>query len=228
MGHTMPLGVILGLGDLTEGCDGAYAQQTFLVDLDRRGQVKVARRLMLHAIRELAPMFERFIVAAISGNHSEHRKAGKSFTTFADNDDVALFEMIQEVLVDRPGFEHVEFMIADDELSACIDIAGVPVGFTHGHLLRGGGKLPGNKAQNWWLGQMMGLGAVSGAQILVTGHYHHLSVSTFGPRTHLQVPALDGGSKWWGDLTGQNSPDGVLTFRVDADHGLGWSDLLVL
>lgn len=227
-GYKMPRGAMALLGDLHEGCDGHYAMQTFEVDLDRRGQNKVVRRLVREGIEILSPYFEEFIVTGVAGNHGENRKDGKAFTTFADNDDVAILEVLEEVFAGRSDFSNVRFAIPDDELSTCLDFGGVPVGFTHGNLLTRGGTLPQNKALNWWQGQVFGLGAVAPAKILLTGHYHHLTVSSFGPRTHIQIPAFDGGSKWWGDLTGSNSPDGTWVMRVDPNHRFGWDDGKVL
>ena len=227
-GHSMPTLAIVGLGDLIEGCDGHYAMQTFGVDLDRRGQVKVVRRLLRELIEELAPLFSEVVVVCVGGNHGENRKDGKAYTSFADNDDVAVFEVLQEILDGRPGYEHVRFHVPDDQLSVCLQIAGVNVGLTHGHLMSRGGKLAANKAFEWWSGQIMGLQPVANAQILLTGHYHHLSIVGTGPRWHLQAPALDNGSKWWTDVSGQQSAEGVLTFRLDSKHPFFWDDLKVL
>ena len=227
-GRALPTIALVGGGDLVEGCDGHYAMQTFTVDLDRRGQVKVVRRLIAEAIRYFAPVCYRLIVSGVGGNHGQNRKDGKAYTSFADNDDVAVLEMLQEVFEDRPGFEHVEFFIPDDELSICLDLGGVNVGFTHGHLASRGGSLPQAKQQEWWKGQFWSDTPVKDAQILITSHYHHLTISNYGQRTHIQNPAFDGGSKWWGDATGLNSPDGMLTLVIDRSHPLGWDDLKVL
>lgn len=227
-GHPMTTGVLLTLGDLVEGCGDHYAMQTFLVDLDRRDQVKVARRMLREAVEELAPLFDRFIVTGIGGNHGENRKDGKAFTTFGDNDDVAVLEMLQEVLADRPGFEHVEFYIPGSELSATIDVNGVYLGFTHGHLCTRGVN-PAAKVATWWQGQIMGHHAVEPAHLLITGHYHHLVVNTIGEgRSHIQAPACDGGSDWFTNVSGQASPDGVLTLRLDPNNPQKWDDLKCL
>ncbi len=204
------------------------SQQTFVVDLDRRGQCKVVRRLLCEAVRRFSPLCERLVVTGVGGNHGENRKDGKSYTTFADNDDVAVLESIQEIFDERPGFEHVEFMIPDDELSVCVDLGGVLVAVAHGHMASRGGTLAQAKQQEWWKNQFWSDTPAAKAQILLTHHYHHLTVSVWGQRTHMQSPAYDGGSKWWGDMTGQNSPDGMLTFVVDPEHPLGWDDLKVL
>jgi hypothetical protein len=109
-----------------------------------------------------------------------------------------------------------------------LDVCGIPIGFTHGHIARGGAN-PAAKIEKWWTGQVMGFQPVADARILVTGHYHHLLVIESTGRTHMQCPAMDGGSGWWTESTGQHSPAGMLTFLAGSGCGpRGWSDLAVL
>ena len=116
---------ILGMGDLIENCDGFYAQQAFRAELNRRDQVKVMRRLIVKAIERWSPLFERVVVPCVGGNHGENRKDGKSFTDFADNDDVAIFEQVQEILdANRAAYGHVSFVIPKNELSLALDMGG--------------------------------------------------------------------------------------------------------
>jgi hypothetical protein len=40
---------------------------------------------------------------------------------------------------------------------------------------------------------------------------------------------MDGGSQWFTERNGiGNTPDGLLTFRIDSSHKLGWTDLEVI
>lgn len=227
-GRTLSTVVLASTGDIVENCDGHYSQQTHVVDLDMRGQMRVGRRLHAEAISLFAPLCERLVVTGVGGNHGEVRKEGKSFTTFADNYDLVILDNMHEVFTDRPGFEHVEFFIPDDQLSTCLDLGGVPVGFTHGHLASKGGTLPQAKQQEWWKNQFWSDTPASKAQILITSHFHHLTISNWGERTHIQTPAFDGGSPWFTQTSGMNSPDGLLTFIVDPFHPLGWDDLKVV
>lgn len=226
-GRAMPHGVFAGTGDIVEGCDGFYPGQPFLVDLNRREQNKLARRLIAHAVDELSPLFDRFTVLCVPGNHGEHRKDGKRATNDADNDDVAQFECVREAF-DRAGRTDVEWVVPDDEMSLMVELGGVPVGFTHGHLFSKGAT-PQQKAVEWWKGQDFGFQPVRGSRILVSSHFHHFSATPAGNgRTHLQSPAMDPGSRWFTNATGNSDPAGVLTFRVDASRPLGWDDLSIL
>lgn len=220
---------LAGMGDLIEGCAGHYASQTFTVDLNRREQLRVVRRLILAFVDDLAPLVERIVLAAVPGNHGENRNAaGKAFTTVDDNDDLAVFEQVAEILaVNAELYGHVSTVIADD-YAMTLDIAGVPVGFFHGHITGGGGS-PAAKIENWWKGQIVGMRpSVKDARILVTAHYHHLVAIESTGRTHLQCPAMDGGSHWYTSLSGQSSPAGMLTFMAGTGCGpRGWDELRI-
>jgi predicted phosphodiesterase len=220
---------LVGIGDIVEQCSGHYASQAFTTDLNRREQMRVARRLILNVVDRLVDRGYRVALSAVAGNHGENRNGdGKAYTTPDDSDDLAVFEQVGEVLTANPDRYADVSVFLPTALSMTLDIAGVPVGFTHGHLARGGAN-PAAKVEKWWTGQVMGFQPVADARILVTGHYHHLLVVESTGRTHFQCPAMDGGSGWWTTSTGQSSPSGMLTFTVGADCGSrGWADMAVL
>lgn len=226
IGRRMPVGAFIGLGDLVEGCTGFYPSQKFLVDRTRRDQGRITRELITYAIDSLSPLFELFKAATIGGNHGQNRDEGKAFTTTADNDDVAAFEGCREAYL-RAGDPGIEWTIPDEELSLVLQLGGVGVGITHGDLFRTGATAQ-QKALKWWQGQDFGLQPLRDAQILLSGHYHHASTVTYGSRTHHQTPAMDPGSAWWRQSTGDAAPAGAVTMRFDASHSLGWDDYRIL
>lgn len=214
------------LGDLVEGCGSCwYPMGSFQQDLSRREQVKLVRRMLRDAVKRWARMFRRVVVSVIPGNHGENRDSqhGRAFTDFGDNDDVAVAEQVAEALAENPAFDHVEWRIPEDELSLSVSVAGVPVGLVHGHQFGSPGKKPAGPqraAAEWWTGQEFGLKPVKDCMVLVSGHFHHYSQIHHGPRTHIQAPTIDGGSKWFSDtkgLGGKDDPTGTLTFRVHPD-----------
>lgn len=220
---------LLGMGDTVEQCDGHYAQQTFSVDLDRREQRRVARRLWLRAVDVATGLAPRVVIAGVPGNHGENRRDGKSFTTWTDNDDLAVIEDVAEIAAASPErYGGVSAVLARD-LTLVLAISGVVVGLAHGHQFgRGAGHAAG-KAEKWWTGQIMGRQPVADADILITGHLHHLIVSESTGRTHIQCPAQDGGSYWWTAQTGAASPAGQLMLGVGRRYGArGWGDLEIV
>lgn len=225
-GYRIPTGVLAGVGDIGEGTCGFYPNQPFLIDCNRREQNRITRELITHAIDELSPLFDEFHVKTVAGNHGENREEGKKITDDGDNDDVAQFEAVREAF-DRAGDGHIIWQIPDNELSIADTIGGVRVGWTHGHLFRTGATVQ-KKAYEWWKGQDFGFQAVRGTQILISAHFHHFSAVTYGPRTHFQTPAMDPGSRWFQNTTGEESPAGVLTMRLSAEEPLGYSHVQIL
>lgn len=226
IGRRMPHGALAGLGDLVEGCTGFYPNQPFVVDRNRRDQGRIVRELITHAIDELSPLFDAFTVITVGGNHGQNRQDGKLATDHADNDDVAAFEAVKEAF-DRAGQTDIDWVIPQDERALLVELGGVPVAFTHGDLFRAGAT-PAQKAEKWWSGQEFGFRDIYGARILNCGHYHHFLCNTVGLRTSFQAAAMDPGSRWWDDATGQHSPASVTTYRIDATEPLGWDDLKLL
>ena len=225
MGRPIDSITLLCLGDLVEGCDGHYDIQTFTVEVDRRDQVKIARRLLRDALIRWSKIVPEITVAAIGGNHGENRKNGKAFTTLGDNDDVALVESVAEIFGANPdAYSHIKFAIPTDELSLTLEVKGKIIGITHGHLARAGAG-PEAKLRRWIADQTLGRQAIGDCDILVSGHYHSFKLADWGGVKWIQAPALDGGSIWWRQSTGEIADVGVLTFVVSQE---GISDLQLL
>lgn len=204
---------VLWTGDSIEGCVGHYPSQTFSVELDRRDQVKVTRRLLTDSLQTWSKHFEEITVAAVGGNHGENRNSkGKAYTGIHDNDDLAIVEQVAEILgANEDAFGHVRFVVARDNLTLTIPVAGWILGITHGHVAHRGSNTE-DKLRRWWEGQAAGRQPIGDSDILITGHYHHLRIADWGGCMWLQAPALEGGSEWWRVATGQASQIGVLTF----------------
>jgi predicted phosphodiesterase len=210
---------VLWTGDSVEGCVGFYPSQTFAVELDRRDQVKVTRRLFTDSLQEWSRHFSTVTVAAVAGNHGENRNGGgKAFTGAHDNDDLAIVEQVSEILAaNEEAYGHVRFAVARDNLTVTVPAAGWIVGVTHGHMTRNGSNAEA-KLRSWWEKQAAGKQPIGDADVLVSGHYHHLRVADWGGCFWLQAPALDGGSEYWRVATGEVSQPGMLTFVTTTDQ----------
>lgn len=221
----VPLGrlVVCGMGDLGENCQSFYSQQRFRVTLNNRDQRVLVRRMIVQALKEWAPLAAEITVAAVGGNHGEERIDGQSYTDFADNRDVAVFEDVAEILHESDRFEHVRTVIPNKDLTLTLDLYGTIIGLAHGHQIqKAAGGSAGLKTQAWWKDQMKSLRPIGDADLLITGHFHHLLVQSVGPRTHIQCPALHGGSDWWDEIRGGGDRPGQLSLVVGMD---GWDHL---
>lgn len=219
---------LVGMGDLREGCDGHYPMQAFQADLDEREQARVIRRLILRAVDTVLPLAPQIVLAAVPGNHGEKRKDGKAFTTWTDNVDLEVVEQVGEVMAANPDrYSHVAVDLAES-LTLTRTIAGVVCTFTHMHQARRGAN-PQQKAEAWWAGHALGRTKPGDADLMFSAHYHHLQVSEATGRTWFQCPAMDGGSRWFTEGTGQSSPPGMLAVGVGESYGERlWGDLTVL
>jgi predicted phosphodiesterase len=208
------------LGDCIEGMNSQGGKHIWRTDLDLTSQIRVYRRLLLHMVKEFAPLCERLVVPAIPGNHDEAVRVGNSMaTSYTDSFALDAASAVADALADRPDFAHVSFVFPKyDTLTVTLDVCGTVVGFAHGHQMRG-------KAVEWWKNMAHGQQDIGEASLLLTGHYHHLKVEQSGSKTHIQSPALDGGSVWFSNSTGQAAPAGLLTLTVGNGK---WDDLRVL
>ncbi len=215
--------VVAFMGDLREGCVGNYPAQKFSTDLTVTQQDAVLQELVFKTVDRFAQLTTDLTVAAVPGNHGEERDNGKAYTLASDNHDVAVIQTVQRGirLNGNAAFDHVRFVYPDSEdLTVALELSGVPVGFAHGHQFPTGGTAA-QKAEKWWKDQAHNKTRVGDCDILFTAHYHHLLVGQSGRKTHIQIPALDGGSTWWTNKTGQHSPPGMVSVVV----GDGWDQL---
>lgn len=216
---------IIGMGDMVEGCGDQYPMQTYSVTLDRRQQIRLVRRMLMHMVAAWAPLAPAVVVGCVPGNHGENRRDGKAYTTFEDNDDLAVFEQVQEICAQNPeAYGHVKFVIPDGDMTITLDVEGTVVSFAHGHQARRG-STPQAKMAQFWQDKMRARHPVGDADLLVTAHYHHLALVQDGSRTWMQCPANDGGSRWYEERGGNKTRNGTLTFTVDE---YGWADMAVL
>jgi gp35 len=128
---------------------------------------------------------------------------------------------IEDVIEDRPGFEHVKFFRPEKwEEAVTVDAAdGTRIGFTHGHLAGSQSKVPG-----WF--RDLAFGRRSGlydARILVHGHWHNFAVSQAGDaRWIISCPSADRGSDWWTNISGDSTKPAILTFEAQDGNASSW------
>lgn len=207
-------------GDLVEGISGWYEMQTFSVELDRRDQVKLVRRLLSEFLLTVAGFGLPVHVAVVPGNHGENRQNGKAYTTLGDNDDVAVVEQIAEAFA-LAQVENVTFSFpAKQRLSLTVDVLGWIVGLTHGHIARGSGS-PTQKVLGWFKSMAATRDPIGDSDILFVGHYHHyIAQQLVGDTWLMQGGAMCDTSDWFAQSAGLVSDPIVSKGTITRDRGI--------
>ena len=197
------------LGDCIEGSTSQNGKVLGRSDLTVTQQVRVGRRVLLQWIKAFAPLAESVVVPVVPGNHDESHRV--VITDPVDSWQVEVAAAVQDACAENPALAHVQFRYPErDHGTLAVNVAGVMLGMAHGHQAR---DLP-----KWWAAQAQGKTAVGGADILLTAHYHHFVAQQVGPRLWLQIPASDGGSPWFRDRHGLESPTGIVSFVLGEDY----------
>lgn len=215
--------VVVNMGDPIEGCDGNYASQLHSIEANQREQLNIALDLWATGLMAIRP--DEFWSAMCNHGEWTRRGAGSSpVTTDSDNVGGYLGDTLRRVFEGRDGAPE-KWAIPHDEMVTVMDASGLPIAITHGH------KIPSAAKELEWLkSQSIRLLREQGAEprLWITAHRHHVNVTDFGPFWRLQCPSLDGGSKWYTDLSGNWSTPGTMTLLAGQHDVRGWSDLAIL
>ena len=211
----MPI-YLIHLGDCIEGMVSQGGANTWRTTLTTTEQVRLYRRLLIEQVKAFAGLTDRLVVAGVPGNHDE---AHRPIHTYGDSWAIDSVAAVADALNLAGTYEHVNVMAPErDELTLTLDICGTIVGLAHGHQF-------GRDVVKWWAGQSHGRQPIGDADMLLAGHLHHLKIQDTGPKTFIQVPALESESTWWKHRTGEVSRPGIVTAIVG---GGGWQSLEVL
>ena len=194
------------LGDCIEGVVSQNGKIAGRLDLSLTQQIRVGRRMLLDWVKAFAPLTDQLIIPVVPGNHDEsHRQL---LTDPMDSWQIEIVQQVLDICAETDDLAHVTGRFADrDNSTLTVDLSGTLVGFAHGHQMRGG-------AEKWWQGQAMGRTPIGSAELLITGHFHHYKANQVGPNLWIQIPAMDGGSAWFRDNKGLESPTGIVSLLV--------------
>ena len=212
------------LGDVIEGVVSQGGANVTRLDITLTEQVRLIRRLKLYQIDAFRGLVPNIKLLAVGGNHDEtHRVAGKGITRYDDSwaheIAVSVYDALQ---CNKPVYGHIEVLVPEkDEITLTVDAHGTILGLFHGHLA---GSSP-ESIPKWLAGQSLGRQPIGNADVLLTGHWHHLIVKelTAGV-TWIQVPSTENESTWWRHRTGGTSTPGTVSFITRDGE---WSELYI-
>jgi predicted phosphodiesterase len=206
-----PIGTVVlpQLGDCIEGSTSQNGKVLGRSDLGVTQQVRIGRRVLMAWIKAFAPLCKELIIPVVPGNHDDtHRML---MTDPIDSWQIEVASAVQDACAENPALSHVKFMYPKpDNQTLALDLGGTTLGLAHGHQAKDMGK--------WLHGQATGRTAVGSADVLMTGHFHHFRADQIGPRLWIQVPAMDGGSAWFRDKSGLESPTGIVSLVVGSEY----------
>lgn len=220
----------LNAGDSIEGIENT-GSQIATNDLSLMKQIDMETTLEQKMLEVLAAKHDEVTVAVVPSNHCQLRR-GKSLIG-KPGDDWGIFITRQLERTFRANddlYGHIKFVYPDNEWieHLVVDAGGTKIGLVHGHQ-----KMKPDAISSWWAGQIHG-GMLSEAEILVSGHFHHFRalatgrhIATGRQKYHLQAPALDNGSAWYQNVSGESSEPGLMVFMVD-ENGLDLESLTIL
>jgi len=217
--------VLLEAGDLFEGFESG-GNPMFTNDLSLAQQMDLAGTEVYQFV-ELMQRHGHVDVVAVTSNHTAWRRGKQQLGRPAD--DLGLFVHKQvEKVANAAGIDAAWTYPAPYDESVTLDVDGTVIGLVHGNQFGSG------RAIDWWAKQTHGGQPVGAADVLVTGHYHHLTVIPTGRNPYsgrtkwwLQAPTVDNGSDWFRNTAGDDSDPGLMVFDID-DNGFNLQSLTVL
>lgn len=215
--------VLPWLGDCLEGIVSQGGRNVARLDISITEQVRIYRRLFLHQVATLAPYAKNVLIPVVGGNHDEAFRDQVQ----SPNDSWAIegASAVADALELADQFSHVKFLFPEPErwgvtVNVASEESPYVIHFEHGHKARNQTKMI-----DWWKGQTHGRQPAGAADMLITAHWHNFQIqSTGGDRWWMQLPAMDGGSDWFRDKTGEDSTAGVLAMDIVGGQ-TGWTDL---
>jgi len=209
MGRQIGTVVLPQLGDCIEGNVSQGGRVMGRSDLGVTQQTRIGRRVLFQWIKQFAPLCERLIIPVVPGNHDETTR--QMLTDPTDSWQIEVASATQMAVEENPNLKHVEFMYPrPDHGTLSLDLGGSILGLAHGHQM--------GDMSKWLPGQATGRTPVGSADVLLTGHFHHYRGQNIGPRLWIQVPAMDGGSGWFRDKTGLESPTGIVSLVMGSGY----------
>lgn len=217
--------VFVDVGDAIEGFENV-ASQMFTNDLSLPQQIDLAAVEMWKTLALLSK-YGPVEAVAVPSNHGAWRSGKQSLGRPSDDWGLTIQSRLEHEarLVGLPVRFHRP---SDWDESVALDVRGARLGVHHGH------QSAVDQMPKWWAGQQHGAQATADADILLTGHYHHLRVQPTGrsqrtgkSKWWIQSPTLDNGSDWYRNKSGDDSDPGLLVFQIN-DQGFDLQSLSVL
>jgi len=217
--------VLAEAGDIFEGFNSG-GNPMFTNDLSLAQQMDMASTEIYEFVKVMSA-HGRVDVMAVPSNHTAWRNGKQYLGQPGDDLGLLCHKQIRKV-TDAAGIDAHWHIPGHFDEAVIHNVNGTILGMVHGNQYS-----PGSAA-NWWGKQQHGGQPIGSADVLVSGHYHHLRIEPTGRNPHtgrskwwLQAPTLDNGSDWYRNLSGDDSDPGLLVFDID-ENGFDLKSLVIL
>jgi hypothetical protein len=221
--------VICDGGDILEGFDNAANMaQLQSNDLSLMQQVDLAAAVMWDLIK-LTTRYADTKYVSVGSNHCQFRRNGQKVgKPGLDDWGIVITQQLRRLSVEK-NLPVQYFIPQPDDESVALDVFGDGyhiLGLVHGHQANRPDQFP-----NWLMKQAWGLQPLAAANIIVSGHFHHLRVEELGQspnggsRYWVQGSTSDNGSDWFRLNSGSDSATGITCFELESGqhfHGTVW------
>jgi len=210
---------IMDMGDVIESVSNkSEYSQLESNDLSPMQQVDVAITLLLDLVKRCAK-YAPVTYGSVASNHCQNRFKGQQVgRPGLDDWGIVILQQIRRVTKELNL--DVEYLIPQphDEGFA-FKYGANTIGVVHGHQANRPEGIP-----KWWANSTFGSQWASACDLLITGHFHYLSVQELGQRADLdgskfwvQCSTSDAGSDWFRRQSGTDSTCGIVTIELERD-----------
>lgn len=220
--------VLLEGGDLFEGFNSG-GNPMFTNDLSLSEQLDMAATEVFKFV-EMMQRYAPVSVGAVTSNHTAWRNGKQRLGN--PGDDLAFHvHRSVEKLCQAHGYDATWFYPPSDfDETLLMDVRGTGLGLVHGDQCGSPDRFPA-----WLAKQTLGGSPLAGADVVVSGHFHHLRIQPVGRNAHrgnqkwwIQAPTMDGGSTWYRNAGGGYDSDaGIVTFDI-TDQGFSVNSVRML
>ena len=210
---------IMDMGDVIESVSNkSEYSQLESNDLSPMQQVDVAITLLLELVKRCAK-YAPVTYGSVASNHCQNRFKGQQVgRPGLDDWGIVILQQIRRVTKEL-GLD-VEYLIPQSHDEGFAFKYGVnTIGVVHGHQASRPEGIP-----KWWAASSFGSQWAQPCDLLLTGHFHFLSVHELGQRTDqegskfwVQCSTSDAGSDWFRRQAGTDSTTGIVTLELERD-----------
>lgn len=224
--------IFADVGDVIEGFENTAGQMR-TNDRSIMDQIDLAITLEELFISTLSDHCSTVKATSIPSNHAAWRRMKDYLGT--PSDDWGVFSMKQiERLYQHTNRNNVEFFYPKPYKKSLVIPIGseYKLGVAHGDEVTNPDRIP-----DWWAKQVHGGMPLAGADVLLTGHFHHVRIQPSGRRDEdlderqkwwIQAPTMDNGSSWWANKSMGDSDPGLLVFNINEKTGFDLQSVTIL